>query len=218
MILLNAIYFKGTWLKEFPENKTIVNTFYNFNDESKVVKTDMMRIKDKFNYYEDTDIQVIELPYTKDSMSAIIILPNKDLDINDYISELDYDKIQKMLKRMFTEEVELNLPKFELDFTSGLNEVLKKMGMVKPFDQAKADLTGIRDENDIYISSVVQKAYLKVDEKGTEAAAATVVDITTKSMPIIARMNVNRPFLFMLRNKKLPQNYEMVFMAKIEEL
>ena len=74
------------------------------------------------------------------------------------------------------------------------------------------------DENDIYISRVIQKTYLKVDEKGTEAAGTTAVEVTTKSLPITYKMNVNRPFLFLLRNKNLPTNYEMIFMAKIENL
>ena len=85
MMLLNAIYFKGTWLKEFSKNSTSTNNFYNFNDESKITKVDMMSIKEYFNYYEDEKMQIIEIPYTKDSMSAIILLPNKDIDINDYI-------------------------------------------------------------------------------------------------------------------------------------
>ena len=99
MILLNAIYFKGTWYTEFPENATLTTNFYNFNDESKVAKVDMMSIKDYFNYYEDKEMQIIELPYTKDSMSAIIILPNEDIEINDYISDLNDDKLQKLMKK-----------------------------------------------------------------------------------------------------------------------
>ena len=215
MILLNAIYFKGTWLKEFSENATSTNNFYNFNDKLKVTKVDMMSINENFNYYEDKEIQIIELPYTKDSMSAIIILPNKDININDFISDLNDDKLQKIMKKMYKKEVKLILPKFELEFSSLLNDVLQKMGMIEAFDQEKADLTGMRDLKDIFIGKVVQKTYLKVDEKGTEAAAVTAV-IVYNSLPII--MNINRPFLFFLRNKKLPINYEMIFMAKIEEL
>ena len=101
MMLLNAIYFKGTWLKEFSKNSTSTNNFYNFNDESKITKVDMMSIKEYFNYYEDEKMQIIELPYTKDSMSAIILLPNKDIDINDYISDLIDDKLKKLMKRMY---------------------------------------------------------------------------------------------------------------------
>ena len=218
MILLNAIYFKGIWAKEFPGNRTLANNFYNFNDESKVAKKDFMSIQEYFNYYEDKEMQSIELPYTKDSMSAIIILPNQDIDINDFIQDLNDEKLQKIIKRMNKEEVALKLPKFELEFSSLLNDALKEMGMVDAFEKEKADFTGIGDIKDLSVSRVIQKSYLKVDEKGTEAAAATVVDITTESIHRYNEMNVNRPFLFMLRNKKFPQNYDMIFMAKIEEL
>ena len=218
MILLNALYFKGTWIKEFPENETRTGNFYNYNDESKLANVDFMSISEGFNYYEDQEMQIIEIPYTKDSMSAVVILPNKDININDFISDLTDDKLQKAIKRMNTKEVQLKLPKFELEFSSSLKEVLQNLGMVDAFNQAKADFTGMRDEKDIYVGGVIQKTYLKVDEKGTEAAAVTAVIIQTRSVPSYKRMNVDRPFLFLLRNKKLPQNYEMLFMAKIEEL
>ena len=219
MVLLNALYFKGEWVKEFSENLTTIRAFYNFNDESNSKEIPMMQAKDNFNYYEDSQQQIIEIPYKKDYMSAIIILPSKSIDINDYISKLDDDSIQKLIKKMSTKEVQLQLPKFELEFDSTLNEILQKMGMVQVFDQSLADLTGMRDEKDIYIGKVLQKTYLKIDEKGSEAAAVTAVVVQTKSMPLNNnRMIINRPFLFMLRNKKLPQNYEMLFMAKIEKL
>ena len=219
MVLLNALYFKGEWVKEFSENLTTTRAFYNFNDESKSTQIPMMLAKDNYNYYEDSQQQIIEIPYKKDYMSAVIILPSQSIDINKYISKLDDDTIQKLIKKMSTKEVQLQLPKLELEFDSTLNEILQKMGMVQVFDQSLADLTGMKDEKDIYIGQVLQKTYLKVDEKGSEAAAVTAVVVQTKSMPLNNnRMIINRPFLFMLRNKKLPQNYEMLFMAKIEQL
>ena len=219
MVLLNALYFKGEWVKEFSENLTTTRAFYNFNDESKSTQIPMMLAKDNYNYYEDSQQQIIEIPYKKDYMSAVIILPSQSIDINKYISKLDDDTIQKLIKKMSTKEVQLQLPKFELEFDSTLNEILQKMGMVQVFDQSLADLTGMKDEKDIYIGQVLQKTYLKVDEKGSEAAAVTAVVVQTKSMPLNNnRMIINRPFLFMLRNKKLPPNYEMLFMAKIEQL
>jgi len=218
MILLNAIYFKSIWLKEFPENATLTYNFYNFNDESKVTKRDFMSIREHFNYYEDKEMQSIELSYTKDAMAAIIILPKQDITINDFISNLNDEKLQKIIKRMNNEEVELKLPKFEIEFSSLLNDALQKMGMVDAFEPEKADLTGMKDKGDIYIGKVLQKSYLKVDEKGTEAASITSVDIQFWSLPKYYNMIVNKPFLFILRNKKLPQYYDIIFMAKIEEL
>ena len=150
-------------------------------------------------------------------MSAVILLPNKDLNINDFISDLNEEKLQSLIKRMSKIEVNLELPKFKLEFSSSLKRVLNKMGRVKPFG-GFADFTRILDGGGLYISDVIQKSYLSVDEKGTEAAAITAVIINTRSIKPSYSMFIDRPFLFMLRNKDLPQEYEMLFMAKVEEL
>ena len=223
MILLNAVYFKGEWFKQFIKSKTLKKPFYNLNDKSKEKKVDRMSITENFRYYQDKELQIVELPYRKDSMSAIVILPNEKLNINNFISELDDQKLQHLLKKMSSNKVQLQLPKFEIEFSSGLNGFLKKLGMNDPFSSQYADFSGMKKEKDIYIDQVIQKTYLKVDEKGTEAAAVTAVISKGNSMskikkPVIYPMIIDRPFLFMLRNKKMPQNYEMLFMAKIEKL
>ena len=115
--------------------------------------------------------------------------------------------------------VELTLPKFELEFESQLNNVLQNLGMKEAFDPAKADLTAMRKEGEIYISKVIQKSYLKVDENGAEAAAITAVVIKTRSIGNQnKRMIVNRPFVMIIKSSELPENYDALFMAKIEKL
>ena len=213
MILLNAIYFKGSWKTEFDIKNTTKQIFYNLDSNEKYVDT--MKLKEKFYYYEDKEVQIVEMPYTKDSMSAVIILPNENININNFIDGLNDEKLQKLLKRMSEEIVEIHLPKFTLEFSSELNNVLKNMGMVLPF-KGYADFTNIIDGS-IYIDKVVQKTYLSIDEKGTEASSVSAVVMRKGIVPTYP-MIVNRPFLFMLRNKNLPQNYEMVFISKIEEL
>ena len=94
MKLLNAIYFKGAWKTEFNETETAEKTFYHFNEEKEATKVVTMSLKEKLNYYEDDEIQVVELPYKDDYMYAIIILPYKYKDINEYVAELDDDKLQ----------------------------------------------------------------------------------------------------------------------------
>ena len=222
IILLNAVYFKGEWYNSFIKTQTKKKPFYNLNDKSKEKKVDTMFKIEKFKYYEDKELQIVELPYKKDSMTAVIILPNEKKNINNFISELNDEKLQNLLKRMRFHKVKLELPKFELEFSSDLNGFLNKLGMVEPFRQS-ADFSEMKKENDIYISQVIQKTYLKVDEKGTEAAAVTAIRGTIKAggihrIPIIYPMIVNRPFIFLLRNKIMLQNYEMLFMAKIEKL
>ena len=221
MILLNAVYFKGFWSKPFEKSLTMKRPFYNLNDKSKEKKVDRMQIMDDFQYYQDKEVQLVRLPYKKDSMSAIIILPNENKNINEFISELNDEKLQRLLKRMAKEKVRLQLPKFELEFSSKLNSALKKLGMNDAFNEIKANLNGIG--KNLYIGEVIQKTYLKVDEAGTEAAAVTVVTVREKGAMIVKRpkiysMIVERPFLFLLKNNKLPINNEMLFMSKIEKL
>ena len=219
MILLNAIYFKGIWTKQFDPEYTRKMIFHNFGDEKNGVDVEMMYIKEQFKYYEDESAQVIEIPFNKDSASAIIFLPKIDNNINYFIAELDEKKIKEYLDRMESYNVDLSLPKFELEFSSELNKVLQKLGMKEAFDPGKADLTGMRKEGNIYISKVIQKTYLKIDEAGAEAAAVTAVVIKTRGFdPNNRRMVVNRPFLMIIKSKDLPQNYDTLFMAKIEKL
>ena len=213
MVLLNAVYFKGTWKTEFDQKKTSKQLFYNFNNEKKYVDT--MSVTEEYNYYEDKDLQIVELPYTKDSMSAVILLPNKNKNINDFISELNDDKLQKLLKRMNPTKIDLQLPKFKLETKYNLIPILKAMGMKLPF-QGNADFTGIA-AGSLYISAAIQKSYLAVDEKGTEASSVTIV-VISRGVDNTPLMTINRPFIFMLRNKDFPNNYEMLFMSKVSKL
>ena len=223
MILLNAVYFKGEWLEEFNKKYTLKKPFYNLNDHSKVIQIYKMIKTDYSNYYDDNEIQMVELLYKKDSMSAIILLPKEKININNYISNLNDEKLQQIFKRMRNVKVHLELPKFELEFSSSLKSTLQKLGMDQPFNKSTADFSEMRKEKDIYIDEVIQKTFLKVDERGTEAAAVTAVIMKDGSagpghQEKIESIIINRPFLFLLRNKKLPKNYEMLFIAKIETL
>ncbi len=220
MILLNAVYFKGEWVNQFKESLTQKKIFYNLGTEIKEVET-MSQITN-FNYYEDTKIQAVQLPYKKDGMSAIIILPRETVDINKYIISLNSEEnsINQLIEKLTYVKVNLELPKFELEFYSSLKEVLGDMGMEKAFTN-DADFTGLREENNLKIDDVLHKTYLKVNEFGTEAAAVTAVIIKyTSAMPkkeIIYQMKVNRPFLFLLRSSKLPSDYDLLFISKIEK-
>ena len=157
-------------------------------------------------------------------MSAIIILPRNNVDINEYITSLNSEQnsINELIKKLRISKAKLELPKFELEFYSSLKGVLGDMGMKKAFTN-KAELTGLRKENDLKVDDVLHKTYLKVDESGTEAAAVTSVNIRLKKSvmiqkEIVYQMKVNRPFLFLLRSSKLPTDYDLLFMSKIERL
>jgi serpin B len=221
MILLNAVYFKGEWSNQFKESLTKKKTFYNLGTEIKEVDT--MNKIDHFSYYEDTKIQAIQLPYTQDGMSALIILPRENADINRYIASLNSNEnsLSDLISKLKYSKVNLELPKFKLEFFSSLKETLRDMGMITAFTN-DADLTGLREERNLKIDDVLHKTFLKVNENGTEAAAVTAVVVKyTSARPVqekIYQMKVNRPFLFMLRSNKLPADYDMLFMSKIESI
>ena len=220
MILLNAIYFKGIWTKQFNRKDTYKMNFYNYGIIDNAVTVEMMHIREQFKYYENEFAQAIEIPFKIDSASAIVLLPRNDININDFVADLEDKKIQEYIEGMKTYTVDLSLPKFELEFSSQLKGALQKLGMNEAFSPAKADLTGMRKEGQLYISKVIQKTYLKIDETGAEAAAVTAVVIKTRSSIKLnnRRMLVNRPFLMILKSKDLPKNYDALFMAKIEKL
>ena len=222
MIVLNAVYFKGKWVHQFEKELTKKEIFYNFNKNEK--KIDMMQITKNFNYFEDSNLQAIELIFQKETINALILLPNKDLNINEFIEILDKDNdyIYSIINNMKSNKVNLKLPKIELNYSKALKEVLRTMGVNLPFEK-NADFSKIRAQNDINIDEIIHKTYLKVNEQGTEASAVTAVIMTFKSMfrpepEKIYYMNVNRPFLFILRNDRLPKNYDIVFISKIEEI
>lgn len=220
MILLNAVYFKGDWKNSFDEKQTQEKTFFNFGVEETTTK--LMYSCSRMNYYEK-DEQVVELPYKLDNMSAVIILPNKETDINAYINGLNAKKIKSIFKGLKQEKGELFLPKFEINYDTSIKSALVSLGMNDAFTDG-ADFSGIKKDGGIKIDEVLHKSLMKVDEKGTTAAAVTAVSAVKRgacghSEPEkLFYMRVDRPFLFFLRNKKFPENHQMLFMGKIEHL
>ena len=222
MILLNAVYFKGEWINQFDKYFTKKLPFYNLSKNE--IKVDTMLQIDHFRYFSNKEIQAIELPFQKDFMSAIIILPSEKIEINSFIKNNLAKKnyLTDIINKSDYAKVHLELPKFEVTFEETLNHVIKKLGMKKIFNSLEADLSGLYNRKGLFVSQVIHKTYLKINEEGTEAAAVTLVAVDEASMAgeeeIIHEMKVNRPFLFLLKNWELPEGYDMVFMAKIEEI
>ena len=219
MILINAIYFKGEWKNKFDKEMTHPLPFFNLGKEEKQVDT--MKITETFKYYEDANVKAVELKFKRDSMSALIILPAEGKDINEYVNTLaeSEEEYKKIIGGLNEVKVFLTLPKFEVSFGQELKEILKRLGMTNAFSTKDADFSGLKDDDNLCISKVLHKTYMKVNEDGTEAAAATVV-VVDRGVPLekVYEMKVNRPFLFLLRNSKLPAGYDLVFMSKIEKI
>ncbi len=217
MVLINAIYFKGTWEQPFDKKCTKLDNFYNFNKQIK--KVSFMNNAEKFDYFEDDNIQSILLNYSKDNLKALIILPKKKKDINKYIQNFTSEKYHTIINNLVNKKVVLSLPKFEINFSAELGPILQSMGMNEAFS-GSADFSAMKKEKDINISRVIHKTFIKVDEKGTEAAAATAVVMRMMCAmpepdPI---MKVDHPFLFIIGNNGLPQGNDMIFITKVESI
>jgi len=199
LVLTNAIYFKGNWARQFEEENTREAPFTLAGGEK--VDVAMMNQTAEFNYMETEDFQVLELPYVNDELSMIILLP-KDIDGLGRLEEtLTSKNLSDRLAKLSTRKVIVSIPKFKMTWEFQLGGVLKSMGMKDAFSE-KADFSGITGKRDLFISAVIHKAYVDVNEEGTEAAAATavVVGITSVGPEKIPVFRADHPFLFLIRD------------------
>jgi serpin B len=200
MYLINAIYFKGTWLYKFDSTATKDDNFYVTSGNPVICK--MMDQKNKFNYYKAVNYQAVELPYGDGDFEMLVILPSSGTDINSLINQMDDSYWNNLLANMDSADVNLWLPKFKIEYSITLNDALKALGMTSAFDSTTADFSNIRKEKDLFISRVLHKTYVKVDEEGTEAAGVTAVEFTRSSVSPgnnEVYMKINRPFIFAIR-------------------
>uniref|UniRef100_A0A8C2BYD4 Leukocyte elastase inhibitor n=1 Tax=Cyprinus carpio TaxID=7962 RepID=A0A8C2BYD4_CYPCA len=206
LVLVNAIYFKGTWMHTFEALNTREMPFKINQNESRTVE--MMYLEETFpfrNIPEDK-LQVLEIPYEQEELSMLILLPNETQDGSDPLlkleSELTLDKLHDWTRRdrMGTwMDIRVHLPKFKLEVERSLSEILQKMGMSSVFQETKADLTGMSSHRGLFISAVIHKAFIEVNEEGTEAAAATAafVFLCARSSE---SFTADHPFLFFIRH------------------
>lgn len=211
MYLINAIYFKGTWKYEFDPNDTMTDNFYLVNGE--IANCEMMNMSNNFNYYSNTDYQILDLPYGDGSFSMTIILPNTNKSIGDIIHILEPQHWADILQNLTEREGTIAMPKIELSYEIKLNDVLKSLGMEVAFEPFRADFTNLYRPGGCYISKVKHKTYVKINEEGTEAAAATIVQIDRLSAGNTGfYMKMDHPFIFMIREKK---SGTILFIGKI---
>jgi len=203
MYLISAIYFKGNWTYPFDENLTSDDDFYLSNGTTK--KVPMMSREENFGYYKGDNFSGIKLPYGQEKMSMYIILPDEDVSIDTIIESLNEDKWSKIKESFYDSKVHLVMPRYKMEYgVKILNDVLINLGMGIAFDAGPADFSGIfyREPGDTggspWISEVLHKAVIEVNEKGSEAAAATVVELAESAMPVeeIVEFVVNKPFFF----------------------
>jgi serpin B len=198
MALVNAIYFKADWLAPFNADSTQDAPFHLL-DGSEV--TAPMMNQDTFIPYAKGDgWQAIELAYQGETAAMDIIVPDEGR-FEEFESSLDYETASSILSSVQPASVTLALPKFKFESEFSLADQLKALGMPDAFEPHKADFSGMSDRNDLYISAVIHKAFVAVDEKGTEAAAATAVIVGVTSAPLLdVTLTIDRPFVFLIRD------------------
>lgn len=202
LVLANAVYFKAAWKLPFPKGQTKGAAFHASATETPTVA--MMRHPEGlFRYFADDDLQWLELPYKGDRLSMVLLLPQKKRSLNELEKTLTASAVQRGLARLHARVGDVSLPRFQLTSRCSLAEELKEMGMPLPFSRG-ADFSGLvsNSAERLRINGVIHKAYVDVDEVGTEAAAATAVVIggTTLIRPFFFR--ADRPFMFLIRDSQ----------------
>ncbi|OGN23652.1 MAG: hypothetical protein A3A13_01720 [Candidatus Yanofskybacteria bacterium RIFCSPLOWO2_01_FULL_43_22] len=213
LVLTNAIYFKGTWIKQFEKKQTRDDNFrVNSNN---IVKISMMQRTDKdakFHYTEADNLQILEIPYEGDKLSMMILLPKND-NLSSLESSLSLEKINDWKSKLLEQRVDVFMPKFTFNTKYFMSETLAKMGMPTAFTDA-ADFSGMDGTKSLSIQNVIHQAFVDVNEEGTEAAAATGVSVgITSVMPQQTPVfRADHPFIFVIQDK---DNGNILFFGRV---
>jgi serpin B len=199
LVLTNAIYFNAAWSEPFEPDLTADGTFYLLDGGE--VTVPMMQQTESFGYATGEGYQAVELPYDGWELSMVILLPEAG-GFEAFEGMLDSERVDGIVKGLAHRRVSLTMPKFEFDRGFGLADALAAMGMPVAFS-ADADFSGMTGSRDLFIADVIHKAFVSVDEAGTEAAAATAVVMPMAAMPEEpVEVTADRPFIFLIRDIK----------------
>jgi serpin B len=214
LALVNAIYFKGRWLHEFKKVRTKDQPFF-FNRDEKVVRTMLMNQSARFGYAETDSLQLLEMPYMGGDVSMVVLLPKEKGGLKALENSLTQKHLNDWLAQVSPHEVNVFLPKFKMTQEFGLARTLQAMGMTAAFSPPRADFSDMDGAKDLYISAVVHKAFVEVNEEGTEAAAATAVGVSRSAMQRPQPMpffRADHPFLFLIRDT---HSGSILFMGRV---
>ncbi len=211
LVLANAIYFKAGWLNPFEETATAPGPFHLLDGSE--VEIPMMQQSESYGYVIGDGYRAIELPYRNGNTSMLIILPDEG-QFEAVEEQLSPAMMTDLLGRMTYGPVNLSVPKFTYESEFNLNDALIALGMTDAFDPGRADFSGMDGTRDLYISDVLHKAFVSVDEEGTEAAAATAVIMSLTSAPMgeLITFTIDRPFIYMIRDQ---QTGTILFLGRV---
>jgi serpin B len=211
LVLVNAIYFKGEWVNTFRKDSTQDGPFTRLDGSQ--VTVPLMSQRAQWQFYKGDGYQALALPYQGDRIEMIVVLPDAG-KFADLEQSFDQAELNQLLGGLQASDLKLYLPKFQFDFSAEMNGPLAQMGMPLAFDMGKADFSGIYDKTkevqNLFIAHVAHKAFVAVDEQGTEAAAATGITMEVTSVP--PELRVDHPFIFLIRDQKTGS---ILFMGRV---
>ncbi|ERE77943.1 serpin B9-like protein [Cricetulus griseus] len=204
LALVNALYFKGRWQKQFDKECTMEMPFKINQTEKRPVQ--MMCQEDTFHlaYVNEVQAQVLVMPYEGMELSMVVLLPDDGVDLSKLENSLTFEKLTAWTRPDFMKStnVEVFLPKFKLQEDYDMESVFQQLGMVDVFQEGKADLSGMSPERDLCISKFVHKSIVEVNEEGTKAAASSVATMIPLSLMLVPQFCADHPFLFFIRHNK----------------
>ncbi|XP_012392644.1 serpin B6 isoform X2 [Orcinus orca] len=204
LVLVNAIYFKGNWENQFNKQHTKERPFKVSKNVEKPVQMMFKKSTFKMTYIEEISTKILVLPYVGSELNMIIMLPDENTDLKTVEKELTYEKFVEWTRPdlLDEEEVEVSLPRFKLRESYDLEGVLRALGVTDAFEGARADFSAMSAQSNLCLSRVVHKAFVEVDEQGTEAAAATAAVLMLRCARITPRFCADHPFLFFIQHSK----------------
>lgn len=208
MLLVNAIYFKGSWRERFDPAQTIDAPFHGVAGDQ---PAKLMHRDGTMSYVSTTTYDAVDLPYGNGAFTMTVVLPHQGTSVEAVSVSLQSAAWSTAMSRLYTADVDLYLPRFRMEWSRTMNDDLKSLGMRDAFVDGGANFTRIAP-NGLFISDVKQKSYVDVNEEGTEAAAVTAVGISVTSMPERVMVRVDRPFLFVIRERL---SGTILFMGKV---
>ncbi|MFN8489817.1 MAG: serpin family protein [Caldilineaceae bacterium] len=201
LTLVNAIYFKGNWASQFDPQSTITAPFHV--TAATVVEVAMMQQTQKFAYAETSELQVLELPYIGDEIAMLLFLPTTVDGLANLQAVFSLKNVERWMQLLYHTEVEVKLPRFKLTADFRLDKTLQAMGMPDAFDEEKANFAGMDgQENWLYIGAALHKAFIEVNEEGTEAAAASAVIMLARGISKNPVFCADHPFVFVIVDKR----------------